>query len=89
MDSRIKDRLDAKIAESLESADEIKRLAGALAPSLDAGAVSLGILAGRLYNSFYYQSHRVLKRDPYPDEFLEFVGIMEEHRERFLKVLKG
>jgi len=86
MNSRIRKSLDAKMSESLESSDEIRQLADSLRESGD--SVLLGILVGRLYNSFYYQSRRVLKRDPTDAEFAEFADMIAENRQRFLEVLR-
>ncbi len=38
--------------------------------------IMAGIMAGRLYNAFYYQTRRVLHRNPAPDEFEEFLGFV-------------
>ena len=38
-----------------------------------------GLVIGRLYNSFYYQSRRILKRSPTDQEFSEFVKLLKEH----------
>ena len=90
MDRRVEERIDLKMEESLDLAGEIMALARSLAGSAaDAGPFALGILAGRLYNSFYYQSHRILGRDPSPAEFADFVSIISRNRERFVKRLKG
>ena len=87
VDSRIRKSLEGKIAESLESSDELRQLAGALHASDD--SFLLGMLVGRLYNSFYYQSRRVLKRDPTGSEFAEFADMIAENRQRFLSALRA
>jgi hypothetical protein len=46
-----------------------------------------GIIIGRLYNSFYYQSRRILKRDPTKEEFLEFLEILSKRRSEILRNL--
>ena len=41
--------------------------------------VAAGIAAGRLYNAFYYQTRRQLRRNPTPKEFEEFVDLVQGH----------
>jgi len=41
--------------------------------------VAAGIAAGRLYNAFYYQTRRQLRRDPTPKEFEEFADLVQKH----------
>ena len=41
-----------------------------------------GIIIGRLYNSFYYQSRRILNRSPTDQEFSEFVKLLKEHENK-------
>ena len=55
--------------------------------SLDSQSLWLGILIGRLYNSFYYQHRRVLDRNPTNDEFLEFVDLIKSNQKNFQEKL--
>lgn len=41
--------------------------------------VAAGIAAGRLYNAFYYQTRRQLRRDPTLKEFEEFADLVQKH----------
>ena len=41
--------------------------------------VAAGIVAGRLYNAFYYQTRRQLRRNPTPEEFEEFADLVQGH----------
>ena len=41
--------------------------------------VAAGIAAGRLYNAFYYQTRRQLRRDPTLKEFEEFADLVHKH----------
>lgn len=41
--------------------------------------VAAGIAAGRLYNAFYYQTRRQLRRDPTQKEFEEFADLVQRH----------
>lgn len=55
---------------------------GAAAAAAEANrthCVAAGIAAGRLYNAFYYQTRRQLRRDPTPKEFEEFVDLVQKH----------
>ena len=37
----------------------------------------LGIVVGRIYNSFYYQTRRILGREPTDVEFQEFLDMIK------------
>jgi len=37
-----------------------------------------------LYNSFYYQSKRILDREPTNEEFAEFLKILKKYESDFL-----
>jgi len=45
--------------------------------TLDSNALSSGIMIGRLFNSFYYQYRRILKRSPNEIEFMEFIEFLK------------
>ena len=79
MDKKIREILEQKIQR--QPKDEIISLVNSL-ESDDAlnNPFVYGIIIGRLYNSFYYQSRRILKRDPTKQEFSEFIKLLEEHR---------
>ena len=74
MDKKIREILVEKIRKSTSAKDEIISLVNSLEPE-DApnNLFVYGIIIGRLYNSFYYQSRRILKRDPTQQEFSEFI----------------
>ena len=46
--------------------------------NLDSASFSSGIMIGRLFNSFYYQHRRVLKRNPTDNEFNEFLEFLKK-----------
>ena len=46
----------------------------------------IGIMIGRLYNSFYYQSRRILKRDPTEKEFSDFIELVKQHQSKVLDI---
>jgi hypothetical protein len=80
MDDRVKKAVLDKIDETLASADEIreirKRLASVVSNDIE---FVFGIAIGRIYNSFYYQTRRMLKRNPTEQEFKEFLEILDKH----------
>ena len=46
--------------------------------NLDSASFSSGIMIGRLFNSFYYQHRRILKRNPTDNEFNEFLEFLKK-----------
>ena len=60
--------------------NEIKLLINLLDLSSDANSFGYGVMIGRLYNSFYYQSRRILKRDPTEQEFSDFIELVKQHQ---------
>jgi hypothetical protein len=40
----------------------------------------LKIIVGRLYNTFFYQTKRILKRDPTKKEFEDFLKFVENKK---------
>ena len=80
MDKKIKELLEKKIHKSTSASDEITLLVNSLGDPSNVGhfnsGVEYGIIIGRLYNSFYYQSRRILKRDPTEQEFSEFIKLL-------------
>ena len=78
MDEKLQNVIDRKIPEILSQSEEINQIVGALKDiSSDESSFSKGIIVGRLYNSFYYQCRRILKRNPTKEEFSEFVDILK------------
>jgi len=86
MDEILLKKINEKIAEILTNKDEIKKILQTL-NNLEADEKSFvyGIVIGRLYNSFYYQCRRILKRDPTSEEFTEFLSILKKHENEFLE----
>ena len=78
MDKKIQKILEGKIHESTDRINEIVSLSNALGWTKNEGFAH-GIIIGRLYNSFYYQSRRILKRNPTEQEFSEFIQLLKEH----------
>ena len=81
MDERIQKIMEEKIHESSGRRNEITSLVRSLGQDSpeEENAFGQGIIIGRLYNSFYYQSRRILKRNPTEQEFSEFIQLLREH----------
>ncbi len=86
MDKRLEEKISEKIEEALANISEVDQIAKSL-DGLAAGSNQLkyGIVLGRLYNSFHYQSRRILKRDPTREEFAEFVQLLSKRQDEILK----
>jgi hypothetical protein len=74
MDKRVASKISEKIRETNQG--QIGQLARELGP--DSESFRRGIIAGRLYNSFYYQTRRILKREPTQQEFDEFLKMLKD-----------
>jgi hypothetical protein len=87
MDKKIQEILVEKIRKSTSAKDEIISLVNSLEPEDSPNNLFVyGIIIGRLYNSFYYQSRRILKRDPTQQEFSEFIKLLEEHKNELSEI---
>ncbi len=87
MDKKIREILVEKIHKSTSVKDEIISLVNSLEPDdMSNNLFAYGIIIGRLYNSFYYQSRRILKRDPTQQEFSEFIKLLEEHKNELSEI---
>ena len=80
MDEKIQKVLEEKIRESTSRINEITALVNSFGQMENPNVFGCGIIIGRLYNSFYYQSRRILNRSPTDDEFYEFVKLLKEHK---------
>lgn len=86
MDEKLQKLIEQKIDSTFEKRDEIQNIVHSLKElSSQKNSFALGIIIGRLYNSFYYQCRRILKRDPTEKEFSEFLEILEKRKSEFLK----
>ena len=79
MDEKIQKVLEEKIHESTSRVNEITSFVNSLEQTKNPDVFGRGIIIGRLYNSFYYQSRRILKRNPTEQEFSEFIQLLKEH----------
>jgi len=86
MDEKIQKVLEEKIHESTSRINEITLLVNSLGKAKNPDVFGRGIIIGRLYNSFYYQSRRILKRNPTEQEFSEFIQLLKEHENEFLEI---
>lgn len=82
MDKILKKKLEEKIQETLSQRNEIKQLQ-TLSDISDSKSFVLGIIVGRLYNSFYYQSKKNLNREPTNDELSEFIELVKSKKPYF------
>lgn len=83
MDKILKNKIEEKIQETISNKNEIKQLLQSLSSVGESKSFILGIIVGRIYNSFYYQSKRILNREPTDEEFLEFVKIIKSKKSNF------
>ena len=79
MDEKIQKILKEKIHESMNGINEITTLVNSLEQTKNPNVFGQGIVIGRLYNSFYYQYRRILKRNPTEQEFSEFIQLSVLH----------
>lgn len=84
MEPKVLERLESKIAEASERKSEIERLVDALGPK---NVSPYSVLAGMLYNSFYYQTRRICSREPTGAEFSEFTEWVEKRRSQIESAL--
>ena len=82
MNGVILERLEQKIQETVSNRDEILQLARSLSEADYSRSFVLGIAMGRLYNAFYYQSRRVLGREPTKEEFEEFLAFVRGKKQQ-------
>ena len=83
MDSQLQEKIQQKIHETLENVNEINDIVHSLSKLSGNNDFGYGIAIGRLYNSFYYQSRRILKRDPSKEEFAEFLELLKKYELQF------
>ncbi len=77
MDEMILKKLEQKIQDTISNKDEIRQLIQSLSNIDDSKSFTLGIMVGRIYNAFYYQSKRILNREPTEKEFQEFLEFIK------------
>ncbi len=83
MDETLLKKIEQKIQDSISNKDEIKQLIQSLSDIDNSKSFALGIVVGRIYNTFYYQSKRILNREPTPQEFEEFLEFVKNKKSNF------
>ncbi len=86
MDEKLQEIIEKKINETFSNIDEISQIIKSLEVlSTNKESFAYGIVIGQLYNSFYYQCRRVIKRNPTNQEFTEFIGLLKKRQSEFLE----
>ena len=80
MDKIILRKIEQKIQDTISNDDDIQKLIELLSSVDDSKSFRLGIVVGRIYNSFYYQSKRILNREPSKEEFKEFLEFIKKQK---------
>ena len=80
MDKVLQLKIEQKIQESISNKDDIKQLTRLLSNIDNSKSFVLGLVVGRIYNSFYYQSKRILNREPTNEEFKEFLELIQNKK---------
>ena len=80
MDDLLVQKIEQKIQDSISNQDDIKELIKLLSTIDSSKSFALGIVVGRLYNTFFYQTKRILKRDPTKKEFEDFLKFIENKK---------
>lgn len=80
MDARLREIVLQKMTDMIKDAGEFGDLIGLFGElAVHRESFARGVAVGRLYNSFYYQCRRILKRGPTEEEFGEFLILLKEH----------
>ncbi|MFB5608990.1 MAG: hypothetical protein ACE5Q5_02080 [Nitrosarchaeum sp.] len=80
MDELEKDKIKQTIYDNITNKEEIRQLIQLLSNIDDSKSFALGIVVGRLYNAFYYQTKRILSREPTELEFTEFLEFVKSKK---------
>ncbi|MGV7225591.1 MAG: hypothetical protein ACQ9CV_01545 [Nitrosopumilus sp.] len=80
MDETLLRKIEQKIQDSISNKDDIQQLIKLLSNIDDSKSFALGIVVGRIYNTFYYQTKRILNRDPTKEEFEEFLEFVKSKK---------
>ena len=73
-------KMEQKIQDTISNKDEIKQLLQLFSNIDNSKSFVLGIVVGRIYNAFYYQSKRILNREPTKQEFEEFLEFVKNKK---------
>jgi hypothetical protein len=80
MDEMLMEKIKQKIHDTISNKEEIRQLIQFLSNIDDSKSFALGIVVGRLYNAFYYQTKRILGREPTNIEFKEFLEFVKSRK---------
>jgi hypothetical protein len=80
MDEILMEKIKQKIHETISNKEEIRQLVQLLSNIDNSKSFALGIVVGRLYNAFYYQTKRILNREPTKFEFEEFLEFVKNKK---------
>ena len=80
MDEILLKKIERKIQDTISNKDDIRQLIQSLSNIDNSKSFVLGIIVGRIYNAFYYQSKRILNREPTKDEFEEFLEFIKNKK---------
>ena len=80
MDEILLQKIEQKIQDTISNKDDIHELINSLSTIDNSKSFTLGIVVGRLYNAFFYQSKRILNREPTKQEFDEFLKFIENKK---------
>jgi hypothetical protein len=80
MDEILMEKIKQKIHETISNKEEIRQLVQLLSNIDNSKSFALGIVVGRLYNAFYYQTKRILNREPTKFEFEEFLEFVKSKK---------
>lgn len=74
------EKIKQKIHQTISNKEEIQQIIKLLSNIDDSNSFALGIVIGRLYNAFYYQTKRILNREPTESEFAEFLEFVKSKK---------
>ncbi len=87
MDKILEEKINQKIMDVLSNISEINTTAQKIYDNNVSIDFKYGIIVGRLYNSFFYQSKRILKRQPTSEEFSDFLEILSRRKNEIFEKL--
>ncbi len=80
MNEVILKKLEQKIQDTISNKDDLGELIKLLSNIDDSKSFALGVVVGRIYNAFFYQSKRILDREPTKNEFEEFLEFIKNKK---------
>lgn len=83
VDTELKHKVAEKMQETVDRGAEIRAMAELFSDGATDDFVG-GVIAGRLYNSFYYQCRRIKDRNPERAETQEFLAMVSAEWDRMV-----